>query len=196
MSARMVGLAIERDRLELQLREATKMEALGVLAGGIAHDFNNLLSAVIGNVDLAMMKVDKDGPIVHHLDQIVNASITATDLCNQMLAFTGQGVSAPERFNCNDIVQQTGEILRAAISKKVTLRYELYESPLGVVADKSQLRQVLMNLIANASESYYNETGTVVGGHRTTSLHKERAASLSPRRSLKSRRVYSRLGHR
>ena len=186
MSARMVGLAIERDRLELQLREATKMEALGVLAGGVAHDFNNLLSAVIGNADLAMMKVDKGGPIVHHLNQIVNASITATDLCNQMLAFTGQGVSAPEGVNCNDIVRQTGEILRAAISKKVTLRYELYESPLGVIADKSQLRQVLMNLITNASESYYNETGTVVVG---TGLHlytKKELRLFHPDAALKS----------
>ncbi|MDG2272247.1 MAG: GAF domain-containing protein, partial [Halioglobus sp.] len=153
-SARMVGLTIERDRLELHLREATKMQALGVLAGGVAHDFNNLLSAVIGNAELAMRRVPEGNPIMHHLEQIINASVTATDLCNQMLAFTGQGVSTTEKFNCNDMVQQTGELLKAAISKKVNLQYQLHESPLGVMADKSQLRQVLMNLITNASESY------------------------------------------
>ena len=167
-SARMVGLAIERDRLELHLREATKMQALGVLAGGVAHDFNNLLSAVIGNAELAMRRVPEGNPIMHHLEQIINASVTATDLCNQMLAFTGQGVSTTEKFNCNDMVQQTGELLQAAISKKVNLQYQLHESPLGVMADKSQLRQVLMNLITNASESYCNETGTVLVG---TEIH-------------------------
>ena len=167
-SARMVGLAIERDRLEMQLREATKMEALGVLAGGVAHDFNNLLSAVIGNAELAMRKVSEDAPVMRHLEQIINASVTATDLCNQMLAFTGRGVSTTEKFNCNEMVQQTGELLQVAISKKVNLQYELHGAPLGVEADKSQLRQVLMNLITNASESYCNETGIVLVG---TSVH-------------------------
>jgi len=175
-SARMVGLAIERDRLELHLREATKMQALGVLAGGVAHDFNNLLSAVIGNAELAMRRVPEGNAIMHHLEQIINASVTATDLCNQMLAFTGQGVSTTEKFNCNDMVQQTGELLQAAISKKVNLQYQLHESPLGVMADKSQLRQVLMNLITNASESYCNETGTVLVG---TEIHRYSKNQLS-----------------
>lgn len=185
-SARMVGLAIERDRLELQLRESTKMEALGVLAGGVAHDFNNLLSAVIGNAELAMRKASEDAPVMRHLEQIINASVTATDLCNQMLAFTGRGVSTTEKFNCNEMVQQTGELLQVAISKKVNLQYELHGAPLGVEADKSQLRQVLMNLITNASESYCNETGIVLVGTSVHNYTSEQLVQLHPDAALES----------
>ena len=186
MSARMVGLAIERDRLEAQLREATKMEALGVLAGGVAHDFNNLLAAVIGNADLAMMTVGKESPIVHNLDQIVNASITATDLCKQMLAFTGQGVTTVENFDLNNVVQQTGDMLRAAMPKKIGLSFNLSESLLGIQADKSQLRQVIMNLITNASESYGNGTGTIVVGTELHHYTKKELDFFHPDASLKS----------
>jgi nitrogen-specific signal transduction histidine kinase len=186
MSARMVGLAIERDRLEAQLREATKMEALGVLAGGVAHDFNNLLAAVIGNADLAMMSVGKESPVVHNLDQIVNASITATDLCKQMLAFTGQGVTTVEKFDLNNVVQQTGDMLRAAMPKKVNLSFNLSESSLGIKADKSQMRQVIMNLITNASESYGNGTGTISVGTEIHNYTKKELDLFHPDASLES----------
>lgn len=186
MSARMVGLAIERDRLEAQLRESAKMEALGVLAGGVAHDFNNLLAAVIGNADLAMMTVEKESPIVHNLDQIVNASITATDLCTQMLAFTGQGVTTVEKFDLNNVVQQTGEMLLAAMPKKVNLSFKLSESPLGIKADKSQMRQVIMNLITNASESYGNGTGTISVGTEIHNYTKKELDLFHPDASLES----------
>ena len=184
-SARMVGLAIERDRLELQLREATKTEALGVLAGGIAHDFNNLLAAVIGNAELAMTRAPEDTLLRHNLDQIINASVSATDLCSQMLAFTGRGIGTTESFNCNEMTQQTGELLQAAFSKKVHFQYQLYESALGVIADKSQLRQVLVNLMTNAAESYGNDTGTVsvITGLKTYS-HKQ-LNQLYPNMALK-----------
>ena len=186
MSARMVGLAIERDRLEAQLRESAKMEALGVLAGGVAHDFNNLLAAVIGNADLAMMTVGKESPIVHNLDQIVNASITATDLCKQMLAFTGQGVTTVEKFDLNNVVQQTGDMLRAAMPKKINLSFKLSESPLGIKADKSQMRQVIMNLITNASESYGNGIGTISVGTEIHNYTKKELDLFHPDAGLES----------
>jgi two-component system cell cycle sensor histidine kinase/response regulator CckA len=92
IAARMVGLAIERERLEEQLRQAAKLEALGVLAGGIAHDFNNLLTTILGNAELAENVIPKASEANQMLAEIVAASMTATNLCNQMLAYAGHHV--------------------------------------------------------------------------------------------------------
>ncbi len=161
ISARMVGHAIERDQLELRLRDSAKIEALGVMAAGVAHDFNNLLSVIMGNAELAMSALSGHDQTRINLQNIVTASTTATDLCTQLLAFTGRGSSSTMAFDCNILAQEMGELLKAAISKKVTLDYNLHDSPLGVIADRSQLRQVLMNLITNASEAYCEEQGVV-----------------------------------
>ena len=164
IAARMVGLAVERDRLEEQLRQATKMEAIGVLAGGGAHDFNNLLATVMGNAELAMMTLPEDAKARQMLQRIVTASVTATGLCNQMLTYAGRGASSIETLDCNALVRELGELLKVALSKKVSLVYDLHETPLGVLADRSQLRQVVMNLITNASDALGDSEGRVVIG--------------------------------
>ena len=164
IAARMVGLAVERDRLEEQLRQATKMEAIGVLAGGGAHDFNNLLATVMGNAELAMMTLPEDAKARQMLQRIVTASVTATGLCNQMLTYAGRGASSIETLDCNALVRELGELLKVALSKKVSLVYDLHETPLGVLADRSQLRQVVMNLITNASDALGDSAGRVVIG--------------------------------
>ncbi len=162
IAARMVGLAIEGDRLEEQLRQVAKMEAIGVLASGIAHDFNNLLAAIMGNAELAMKKLPADTKVDLMLQRIVSASVTATDLCSQMLTYSGRSSSLAEAMDCNALVRELGELLSVALSKKVELVYELHEAPLGVLADRSQLRQVVMNLITNASDAMGNRAGEVV----------------------------------
>ena len=93
ISARMVGLAIEHDRLEQQLREATKMEAIGVLAGGIAHDFNNMMSAVMGNAEITTSALPQESPVRVNLDRIVSTCVAASDLCKELLAYAGRGNS-------------------------------------------------------------------------------------------------------
>ena len=173
IAARMVGLAVERDRLEEQLRQATKMEAIGVLAGGVAHDFNNLLTTVMGNAELAMTKLPDDAKARQMLQRIVTASVTATDLCNQMLTYAGRGASSIEILDCNALVRELGELLKVALSKKVSLVYELDETPLGVLADRSQLRQVVMNLITNASEAFGGSEGRVVIGTSASAYSRE-----------------------
>jgi signal transduction histidine kinase/ActR/RegA family two-component response regulator len=162
IAARMVALAIERHSLEEQLRQAAKMEAIGVLAGGIAHDFNNLLSVILGNAELAMDDLPAGALAKQRLEEIVAASMGATDFCNQMLAYAGRGTLSTETIECNGLVEEIGGLLSVALSKKATIVYELHEAPLYVVADRNQLRQVIMNLVTNASESLGSGEGRIV----------------------------------
>jgi len=162
IAARMVGLAIERDRLEDQLRQAAKLEALGVLAGGIAHDFNNLLAAILGNAELAATTLDENARANVMLGEIITASVNATELCSQMLAYAGRSTPSTEPIDCNEVVRELGGLLKVALSKKAQLIYELSSAPSGVLGDKSQLRQVIMNLITNASDAIGNHEGQIV----------------------------------
>jgi len=161
IAARMVGLAVERERLDVQLRSAAKMEALGVLAGGIAHDFNNMLAIILGNAELAKSKLDSHGRLDSHLDEIITASKNSTELCNQMLAYAGRGASVVEDLECNALVREIGGLMRVALSKKAKLTLELDKQALGTRADRSQIKQVLLNMITNASESLGGQEGEI-----------------------------------
>ncbi|MDG2306410.1 MAG: response regulator [Candidatus Binatia bacterium] len=162
IAARMVGLAVERDRLEEQLSQAAKMEAVGILAGGIAHDFNNLLAVILGNAELALAKLPPQLAGTEMLKEIASATVSATDLCSQLLAYAGRGSVSREPLECNSLVRELGGLLQVALSKKATLVYQLDATRQGVMADRSQLRQVIMNLITNASEALGNDTGRIV----------------------------------
>ncbi len=184
IAARMVGLAVERNRLEEALHNATKMEAIGVLAGGIAHDFNNILVAVLGNAELAMATLPADSPARERLEAIVSASETATDLCQQMLAYAGQGGLSTETLELNGLVREIGALLKVALSKKAVLVNELSAESLGVVADRGQLRQVIMNLITNASQAIGNSEGRIVIATSTCTLSREDAERYAPAATL------------
>lgn len=161
-AARMVGLAIERDNLEVQLRQAAKMEALGVLAGGIAHDFNNLIAVVSSNAQLARDRLGKGSAVGSYLADVLSATEAAAKLCDEMLTYAGKGIATTKSIECNTFVQDLGELLRVALSRKATLVYELSPARLHVFADETQLRQVLMNLITNASEALQEKPGRIV----------------------------------
>ncbi len=170
ISARMVGLAIERDRLEQQLREATKAEALGVLAGGIAHDFNNLMAIVMGSAELATLSLPQASPVRTNLDRIVSTSAVASDLCKQLLAYAGRGSSERETLDCNLLVKELGDLMVAGLSKKVSMVFEVEESSCSIVADCSHLRQVFLNLMTNASDAIGNNEGQIIVGTKSVSL--------------------------
>ena len=152
----------ERRSLESQVQHAQKLESLGVLAGGIAHDFNNLLTGILGSASLAIMKVPDDSPAKKQLQRILTASEKAAELTNQMLAFAGKGRFIVGPLDLNQLVQNVIPLVRTSISKKTTLRQSFAENLPHIEADKTQLHQVVMNLITNASEALDGNEGEVL----------------------------------
>ncbi len=151
----------ERTQLEAQMLEVQKLESLGVLAGGIAHDFNNLLMAIMGNADLALVDLPAASPARLNLEEISRASQRAADLCRQMLAYSGKGQFVIGPYNLSEIVKEMAQILEVSVSKKATLLYSFAPELPAVEADATQLRQVIMNLITNASESLGDGSGVI-----------------------------------
>jgi two-component system cell cycle sensor histidine kinase/response regulator CckA len=156
-----VRAAEDRKRLEEQIQHSQKLESLGVLAGGIAHDFNNLLTGILGNADLALMDVAQGSPAQGSLIEIKSTAQRAAELSRQMLAYSGKGSFIIEPVDLNGIVREMGNLLEASISKRVTLRYDLAEELPLTVGDATQLRQVIMNLITNASDAIGTGDGIV-----------------------------------
>lgn len=151
----------ERQAIEQKLQEAQKLESLGVLAGGIAHDFNNLLTGILGNASLAASELPPGAPAQQNLEQIEKATWRAADLCKQMLNYSGKGRLVVGTLDLNLLVQETTELLRLSISKRTQLRFSLAEQRPFVCADATQLRQVIMNLVINASEATIGGDGMI-----------------------------------
>lgn len=151
----------ERHNLEIQVQQAQKLESLGVLAGGIAHDFNNLLMGILGNADLALDVLPANSPARESLCEIEIASERAADLCRQMLAYSGQGKFVVERIDLNEIVREMVHLLHVSIAKKVELHCSFAGDLPSIEADATQIRQIVMNLITNASEAINEQEGEV-----------------------------------
>ncbi len=166
----------ERRNLEAQIQHAQKLESLGVLAGGIAHDFNNLLTSILGNADLALLKLGAESPSRDSVQQIQTASVRAADLCNQMLAYSGKGRFTVEPLNLNKLIREMTHLLEVSISKSVSLRYDLAVDIPAIKADATQVRQVAMNLITNASDAVGSDGGIIT---LRTGLVKADRASLA-----------------
>ncbi len=151
----------ERRKLEEQMLQVQKLESLGVLAGGIAHDFNNILLAVLGHCELAQRRFHDEAALANHLLQIKHAAGKAANLANQMLAYSGKGKFVVAPVNLSRLVLEMESILAVSVSKKAILRYELKEDLPTVEADATQLHQVIMNLVINASEAIGNNSGVI-----------------------------------
>ncbi len=152
---------MERKRIERKLQETQKLESLGVLAGGIAHDFNNLLTGILGNASLVSMDLPPDSPVLSSIEQIEIAASRAADLCQQMLAYSGKGRFVVRSLDLNRIIAETTELLRISISKKATLTLDLAHELPAVQADATQFRQIVMNLVVNASEALGERGGVI-----------------------------------
>ena len=152
----------QRLALERKLLDAQKLESMGILAGGIAHDFNNLLAAILGNANLAQMQLAAtETKVAGYLKNIEKTSMRAADLCKQMLAYSGKGRFAMQALDVNEVVRETLELLEVSITKKAALRVELRHGVPKVHADATQLRQVIMNLVINASEAIGENSGMI-----------------------------------
>ncbi len=152
----------ERQKLEAQIQHGQKLESLGILAGGIAHDFNNLLSGVLGNAGLALMDLPSDSPVKPPIKQIETTALRMADLTRQMLAYSGKGKFEVEKFDLNQVVQEMSELLRVSINKKAHFQLELSTQGVQVDGDVTQLRQIVMNLITNASDALEDTGGEII----------------------------------
>ena len=150
-----------RFTLERQIQQAQKLESLGILAGGIAHDFNNILMAILGNADLVLDTLSPHAPARENVLEIERASKHAAELAKQMLAYSGKGRFVVERINLNEFVGEMAHLLEVSISKKVVLKYSFADTLPSFEGDATQIRQVIMNLITNASEAIGGQSGVI-----------------------------------
>ena len=150
-----------RQKLSEQTEEARRLESLGRLAGGIAHDFNNILVAVMGYSDLALHKLSPSSPARPLIEQIVKSGQRATDLCSQMLAYSGNRQLAVAATDLNEVIEDMSKLLEVSVSKQAVLEYEFAANLPAIDADVTQLRQVVMNLVINASEAIGEKSGVI-----------------------------------
>ena len=140
----------QRKRLEAQLQQAMKMEAIGRLAGGVAHDFNNLLTVIAGFAQLALLD---DNPARAGLEQILLAAERASGLTRQLLAFSRQQALEPRVFDLNQLVRDMEKMLSRLIGEDIEVATQISEEPLRVKADPGQIEQVLLNLAVNSRDA-------------------------------------------
>ncbi|GLH67244.1 CHASE domain-containing protein [Geothrix edaphica] len=151
----------ERRQAEQAQLQSQKLESLGVLAGGIAHDFNNLLTAILGNINLAQMCIPPLSPAQPYLENLEKSVHRATALTRQMLAYSGRGRFVVAPLDLNQAVDEMSHLLGVSISKKVALRFQLQPGLPALMAEASQIQQVVMNLVTNASEAIGDREGIV-----------------------------------
>ncbi|WP_353265518.1 response regulator [Gemmatimonas sp.] len=163
----------EHARIEEQVRRTQKLESLGVLAGGIAHDFNNLLVGMLGNASLAVEELPDHSSARPLLEDLQVAARRAAELTRQLLADSGKGRFVVEPVDLSALVREMGRLLTTVVSKKAHIVSELRDDLPRVRADATQLRQVVMNVITNASDALGDAPGTIT--IRTRRMHATRA---------------------
>lgn len=143
----------ERKKLEQQLLQAQKMEAIGRLSGGVAHDFNNLLTVIIGYSELVMLSLPEDSPLRGKVEMICSAGKTAAELTRQLLAFSRKQILEMKVVSLNAIIDNTAKMLRRIIGEDLELIMHTRSFVGNIMADPSQVEQVLMNLSINAKDA-------------------------------------------
>jgi PAS domain S-box-containing protein len=157
----------EKLLMERQMLQSQKLESLGMLAGGIAHDFNNLLMAITGNLDIALL----DGTLSSEMNSLLSAAQQAArraaGLTKQLLTYSGGGSFNAKPIDLNALIRETAHLFEASISKNASLRLRLAPEPSMIEADPSQVQQIIMNLIVNASEAIGDRIGVITLTTRT-----------------------------
>jgi nitrogen-specific signal transduction histidine kinase len=167
----------EHRQLEVQLRQAQKMESIGTLAGGIAHDFNNILTAIVGYGYMAQMNMGPDDPQRKNIEHMLEGADRAAHLTKDLLIFSRKQVSEKEPVDLNEIVSIVEKFLMRIIGEDIICKITLHCEPIVVLADMHQLEQVLMNLATNARDAMPGggnlmiDTGLISLGHNFIASH-------------------------
>ena len=151
----------ERRNLEAQVQHRQRLESLGLLTGGIAHDFNNLLAVILGHADLALPEIPEASRARASIEKVIAAAKSAAELTHQMLAYSGRGKFAIEPVNLTELIEHATRLIASLISKKALLQLDLAPEPIVVEGDPAQLRQVIVNLITNASDAISDRPGII-----------------------------------
>ncbi len=151
----------EKEKMETQLRQSQKMEAIGTLAGGIAHDFNNILSAIIGYTELAICDIPAGSLARQNLDQVLHASSRVKDLVKQILSFSRFTEQERLPLRLGKITREALKLLKASIPATIEIRHNIKTVPGTVLADPTQVHQVLMNLCTNAAHAMQQSGGVM-----------------------------------
>lgn len=157
-----VEAELERREFELRREQAQKFESLGLLASGIAHDFNNLLVGISGNVELAQRSVPEESGIAPRLRDIAKASRRAAELTEQLLAYSGKADLKVEPLDLADLVEETVQVLRGYGRSDADILVEPSEPHPWISGDKTQVGQVVMNLVTNAAEAVADRGGRII----------------------------------
>ena len=156
------ALARALEEAEARLWETQRQESLVAMAGGIAHDFNNLLMGVLGNAGVALSSLGAESPVRPALEDVVLAARRAADLTRQLVAYTGRSSLSRQALDLSALVQESARLLATVISRRATLTLDCPAGLPPVQGDATQLRQVAMNLLTNASDALGDHTGTIV----------------------------------
>jgi ligand-binding sensor domain-containing protein/signal transduction histidine kinase/CheY-like chemotaxis protein len=151
----------ERRALDRRMQDAQRLESLGLLAGGIAHDFNNLLVGILGQAGLAQMDLPSGSPVQEQVHQIERAATRAAELTSQLLAYSGRGRFVLERVDVSGLVTEMAKLLETVIARNVEIEFRFAPELPAIEADPAQIRQVVMNLLTNASDALGGQPGRI-----------------------------------
>ena len=155
----------DRKKLELQLGQAQKMEAIGTLAGGIAHDFNNILSSVLGFAELAKLDLPEGAAESKDcVNQVIKAGLRAKDLVQHILTFSRRTESEKYPLQMPPLVKEVGKLLQSTLPASIEVRFDIENDNLFVLGDPSQIHQILMNLCVNAVHAMTEDGGVLTVG--------------------------------
>jgi PAS domain S-box-containing protein len=177
----------DRQRLQLQLQQAHKMEAIGTMAGGIAHDFNNILGIILGNTELAMDDVPEWNPARMNLDEVRTASLRAKDVVRQLLSFARKTDQERKPVKINSVITGALKLLRSSIPTSIEMRCNMPRDSEIILADPTQTNQIMINLCTNAAQAMEDDGGILEISLESVILEESIAKSyeLSPGRFVK-----------
>ena len=138
-----------------------KLESLGTLAGGIAHDFNNLLNAIVAQTELALAEIAEGASVEAQLRTIAGVALQGAEIVRELMVYAGQGEATLEPVNISDLMEDTMELLKVVVSKHAALKFDLGAAVPAVRADPGAIRQLLVNLVVNASEAIGDRDGVI-----------------------------------